>query len=268
LIRDTKEEFGRNRQEFADENRGLRQEVQGSLKNLTDSLVQSVDKISYAQQQRLEDFAEQLGALATASETRGSQLRHELTNCLDLFGGSIEKRLTDNAAQLQQHFDSFSRLVSEFDEGNRTAAQQARSELSGTLKDFKDSLQKQMHEIAALQKQQFDSFASQLATLVEKNEKKSDELRAAVESKLAQLQNENATKLEEMRATVDEKLQGTLDKRLGESFIKDISELSELRLHCAQYSPNFARLFLDGEGLKTHLQTIEKRRESCRTDHY
>ena len=32
------------------------------------------------------------------------------------------------------------------------------------------------------------------------------------------IQDDNATKLEQMRATVDEKLQGTLEKRLGESF--------------------------------------------------
>ena len=68
------------------------------------------------------------------------------------------------------------------------------------------------------QKQQLDSFSTQLANLMEKNEKKSDELRAAVEGKLTQLQSDNASKLEEMRRTVDEKLQGTLDKRLGESF--------------------------------------------------
>ena len=32
------------------------------------------------------------------------------------------------------------------------------------------------------------------------------------------IQDDNATRLEQMRATVDEKLQGTLEKRLGESF--------------------------------------------------
>src|SRR5947208_1656468 len=47
------EEMARNRQESADHFRGLREELQGSLKNSTDSLVQSVDRISSAQQQRL-----------------------------------------------------------------------------------------------------------------------------------------------------------------------------------------------------------------------
>jgi len=43
---------------------------------------------------------------------------------------------------------------------------------------------------------------------------------------LAQLQAENSRKLDEMRTTVDEKLQGTLEKRLGESF-KQVGERLE-----------------------------------------
>ena len=227
LIRETREEFARNRQESADQGQGLRQEVQLALKSSTDSLVQSVDRISYAQRQRLEDFADELKALAGKSDASGSQLRQELTNTLNLSAGAIESRLADNAAQFQLYFESSSRKLADFDQANQAAAQQARAELSGTLKDFKDSLQKQMYEMAALQKQHFDTFATQLANLTEKNERKSDELRALVELKLGQLQHENAAKLEEMRVTVDEKLQGTLDKRLGESF-KLVSDRLEL----------------------------------------
>ena len=47
-----------------------------------------------------------------------------------------------------------------------------------------------------------------------------------VEERLAQLQRRTRERLEQMRATVDEKLQGTLEKRLGESF-KLVSERLE-----------------------------------------
>jgi len=39
-----------------------------------------------------------------------------------------------------------------------------------------------------------------------------------VDVRLRQLQDDNAQQIDKMRATVDEKLQGTLEKRLGESF--------------------------------------------------
>jgi DNA recombination protein RmuC len=109
----------------------------------------------------------------------------------------------------------------EISRNRQESAEQARGlreEVQGSLKDFTDSLQKQTNDMAGLQKQQFDSFAAQLTRLTESNEKKSDDLRATVEGRLKELQADNAAKLEEMRRTVDEKLQGTLDKRLGESF--------------------------------------------------
>ena len=47
-------------------------------------------------------------------------------------------------------------------------------------------------------------------------------------TQLGQLQVSNEKKLEEMRVTVDEKLQGTLEKRLGESFAQVSKRLEEV----------------------------------------
>ena len=169
------EAVDRSRQEAQAQARELRTEVQNSLKLSTDVQVQSLDRISAAQQQRLEDFATRLNALRQAGETNDSHLRQELVA-------------------------SFTQL--------------------------RDSLQKQIADMAGLQKQQLDRFATNLTTLTDAQQKKGDELRATLEAKLAQLQSDNAAKLEEMRRTVDEKLQGTLEKRLGESF-KLVSERLE-----------------------------------------
>jgi DNA recombination protein RmuC len=43
-------------------------------------------------------------------------------------------------------------------------------------------------------------------------------VRAIVDLRLREIQQDNAKQIDKMRATVDEKLQGTLEKRLGESF--------------------------------------------------
>src|SRR5580704_1126262 len=51
-------------------------------------------------------------------------------------------------------------------------------------------------------------------------------VRSIVDLRLKQLQENNAKQIDKMRATVDEKLQGTLEKRLGESF-KLVSERLE-----------------------------------------
>jgi DNA recombination protein RmuC len=54
-----------------------------------------------------------------------------------------------------------------------------------------------------------------------------DELKQSLDSRVKEMQEGNERKLEEMRQTVDEKLQGTLEKRLGESF-KFVSDRLEM----------------------------------------
>ena len=54
-----------------------------------------------------------------------------------------------------------------------------------------------------------------------------ESVRSIVDLRLKQLQEDNSKQIDKMRATVDEKLQGTLEKRLGESF-KLVSDRLEL----------------------------------------
>ncbi len=112
------------------------------------------------------------------------------------------------------------------DEAN-SAAKQTREELDSRLNSFSESLLSRMSEIAALQKNQLDTFSTQLSRLTLTNEDKLDVMRKTVEEKLSQLRADNSKRLEEMRLTVDEKLHSTLEKRLGESF-KIVSERLEL----------------------------------------
>lgn len=184
-----RDEAARGRAEAAEQSRGLREEVQRALKLATDSLVQSVDRISQAQQVRLEDFAKRLEALKESNDGAGAKLRMELAQHLGAFKESQEKRLNENAALVEQKFESFGRKLGEFTERSSEEARVARTEL-----------------------------AQQLTALGERNEKKSEELRTTVEGRLKELQTENGNKLEEMRKTVDEKLQGTVEKRFTESF--------------------------------------------------
>jgi len=86
-----------------------------------------------------------------------------------------------------------------------------RDELATRLQGFNDSVLKQLAEQANIQNNRLD-------TLARSTEQKLDALQQKVDGKLGQIQQENSTRLEEMRKTVDEKLQGTLEKRLGESF--------------------------------------------------
>ncbi|MEK6654946.1 MAG: DNA recombination protein RmuC [Thermodesulfobacteriota bacterium] len=113
---------------------------------------------------------------------------------------------------VEQSYERTERSVREEIAKNREetakALQQSREELTGALKGVGDTL--------------FQQFG----VLTQTTDKKLDMLKEAVEQRLHAIQADNARQLDQMRATVDEKLQGTLEKRLGESF-KQVSERLE-----------------------------------------
>src|SRR5213594_4947226 len=82
-----------------------------------------------------------------------------------------------------------------------------------------------------------------------------ENVRSAVDLRLKQLQEDNANQIDRMRATVDEKLQGTLEKRLGESF-KLVSERLE-KVH--QGLGAMQQLASDVGGLQRVLTNVKAR---------
>ena len=65
---------------------------------------------------------------------------------------------------------------------------------------------------------QRQELASAITALSQNLRGEISRLSDTVESRLSRIQYDNAKRLEEMRRTVDDKLQGTLERRLGESF--------------------------------------------------
>jgi len=74
-------------------------------------------------------------------------------------------------------------------------------------KMFRDEFSRMREESSGSAKAQREELAKSL-----------EGVRAIVDLRLKEMQNDNAKQIDKMRATVDEKLQGTLEKRLGESF--------------------------------------------------
>ena len=90
----------------------------------------------------------------------------------------------------------------------RSAAREARDELTRGLASFSQTVSAQMSAIANVQTNQVEH------------------LRRSLDEGLARMQQDNAAKLEQMRQTVDEKLHATLEQRLAQSF-RQVSERLE-----------------------------------------
>ncbi|MCX6118280.1 MAG: DNA recombination protein RmuC [Proteobacteria bacterium] len=101
----------------------------------------------------------------------------------------------------------FSEQLDRFRLETQASSRELREEVGNTLRGLTQS-----------QFQQIDAMISQWQSFSTGNDTRMKDLQSAVESKLDRIQANNSEKLEAMRATVEEKLQGTLDRRLGESF--------------------------------------------------
>ena len=135
------------------------------------------------------------------------------------------------------------------------AAKAQREELSEALRSLGESNLRSMTEIGTILKSQLETVSNQTGKLTESNEARLEGLRSVVDVRLKQLQEDNAQQIEKMRATVDEKLQGTLEKRLGESF-QIVSERLE-RVH--QGLGAMQQLASDVGGLQRVLTNVKTR---------
>lgn len=141
--------------------------------------------------------------------------------------GDLQNKFVSIEKTLERHERVIREELGRSREETHEASRRTREEMTGSITMLGDSLSKRMSDIAGLQKNQLELFASQLKELTSSNEGRLDKLREGVDTRLRLIQEDNSRKLEQMRATVDEKLHDTLEKRLGESF-KLVSERLEL----------------------------------------
>ena len=118
------------------------------------------------------------------------------------------RRKSDNSKEFLHEFNDIRQELS-------SNFKQTREELSNTIGA-------KITDSSNIQQLQLTNLTTINETKLENNRKSMEEklenIRKTVEDRLQVLQKDNNDKLEKMRITVDEKLQGTLEKRLGESF--------------------------------------------------
>ncbi len=171
------------------EGREVRQELRDTLTANTQTLEMRLGCLDTGITTRLGEFGkaqtEQLGELRREAADGRSKLEESMQRNADAFAEGQSARLKETNAAVASLAE---RLI--------TAQNNAREDQTQALKYVTDKV----------------------AQLIQSNAEKQDALKEAMAVGLDKLRKENAEKLEAMRSTVDEKLQGTLEKRLGESF--------------------------------------------------
>ena len=189
-----------------------------------------------------------LGALAAAAVTLPGRV-----------AAALRAALADRIDGVERGQERLERALHEELTASRGEAAEASSRLRGevvaSLKSVNDSLLRGVSGVAGLVKSQLEASSARLDRLTESNEKRIEALRATVDGRLGKLAEENAARLEKIRQTVDEQLQGTLERRLGESF-KLVGE----RLEAVQRGLGEMQALAQGVGdLKKVLSNVKTR---------
>ncbi len=151
--------------------------------------------------------------------------------------------------------EEVTQTISALGEGLSKTQNSLTETLSKDQATLREGLSTSLTGQAKLQQEQLTGFSRQLKDMEKSNTEALEKIRTTLDTRVRQLQEDNEKKLEEMRKTVDEKLQGTLEKRLGESF-KLVSE----RLEAVQQGLGEMKNLATGVGdLKRVLTNVKSR---------
>ena len=176
---------------------------------------------------RLDRLEQEVGRGPVALREDLRALRGELH---DAFGRHATLHETRFASFSREVGDGHSRLGQVLKESTDVFSHTQTTRLAETnaqMKELRERLEAQALRAETAQKAALEGVATRIEAMTRADAERQEKLRETLSSSLDQLRKDNEAKLEQMRATVDEKLQGTLEKRLGESF-KLVSDRLEL----------------------------------------
>lgn len=153
---------------------------------------------------------EQRASLMLATQSQEARLGE--------FGKAQTDQLTAMRSEATEGRNSLEQTVQRNADSFAASQAERLKETNETVRSLAERLLTAQEKCREEQKEALKNVTLTITQLIDANNHKQDALREAISCGLEKLRTENAEKLEKMRETVDEKLQGTLERRLGESF--------------------------------------------------
>ena len=141
-----------------------------------------------------------LGLLLVIFSRRDKSPSQEISKDLLTHRDELRASISTNHEVIEKRLTAIREAADAAAKSNREEATQSRLELQKSLNESLKTLEAKISE------------------LTDSNSKKLQDIQGTLQLEMEKMRKGNEEKLEKMRETVDEKLQGTLEKRLGESF--------------------------------------------------
>ena len=170
-----------------------------------------------------------LGAAPTPGHLREEvrALRGELHDAFGRHATLHETRFASFSREMGEGHSRLGQVLKDSTDSFGHAQTTRLGETNAQMKVLQERLEARAEKAEAAQKAGLAGVAANVEAMTRADAERQEKLRGTLTASLDQLRKENEAKLEQMRATVDEKLQGTLERRLGESF-KLVSDRLEL----------------------------------------
>lgn len=193
--------------------------------------------------------------LAELTDSVGQELRLERDGRLE-FEREFRAETIKMLDALKEQFTSFSDSSTHGQETFRSTLDKQFTQLREQDDTKLERIRQTVDEnLQGTLKESLKTNADRIEQLTEANGKKHLAIQSLLQQELEKLRSSNETKLEEMRVTVDEKLQGTLEKRLGESFNVVSQRLEQVQKGLGEMQT----LASDVGGLKRVLTNVKSR---------
>jgi DNA recombination protein RmuC len=147
-----------------------------------------------------------LNILAIAGLVTVLLTRKQATGTLDV-SKDLQVHRDELRAAIGTNHEIVEKRLASFTESSENSARLQRDESATSRVELQKTLNESMKNLE-----------TKIAELTDSNAKKQTEMQQTLQTEIDKMRKGNEEKLEKMRETVDEKLQGTLEKRLGESF--------------------------------------------------
>ena len=204
----------------------------------------------------------------------GAELRHELQGQMGLVRQDLQVQRGELAETLRSSSDAQAIELAREREARVLAQRELNETLGRSLTELRASVEQRFDVLRAENEAKLEQMrvavdeklqstlksalevnAQRIQALTETNSAKQLELQRTLTEELEKLRQGNEAKLEKMRETVDEKLQGTLEKRLGESFSLVSERLEQVQKGLGEMQT----LASDVGGLKRVLTNVKSR---------
>ncbi len=182
------------------------------------SLRRKGDGLSPELRARLERLEAEAGRAPSLLREELRALRAELHDHFARQGQSHETRFSSFSREVGEGHTRLGQVFKDSTDAFGHTQTTRLGETNAQMKELRERLEAQALRAETAQKTALDAVAIKVEAMTVADAARQEKLRETLSASLEQLRRENEAKLEQMRATVDEKLQGTLEKRLGESF--------------------------------------------------